>query len=71
MSGWKAGPEKPRTSYCWDCSRRFHGRVHATVIGYDGRLHDVHKTCVNGRRVVGGSTTLKAAPQFYAPEEDT
>lgn len=42
---WKAGPEKPRTPFCWNCSRRFHGRVFARVLRY-GEEHDVHKNCV-------------------------
>jgi hypothetical protein len=57
MGAWRAGPERPKTSFCWDCSRQFHGRAHARIVGEDGAEHDVHKTCVRGRRVVGGSTT--------------
>lgn len=59
MSGWKAGPEKPKTRFCWDCSRQLHGRVHATIIGEDGERHDVHKTCIRGREVVRESSTVK------------
>lgn len=47
MGRWKAGPEKPRTKFCWNCSKAFHGRVHARVRGIeDGALHDVHKACL-------------------------
>lgn len=58
MSAWKAGPEKPRTPFCWACSRRFHGRAFARIIEA-GVEHDVHKNCVpSGAEVVGGSTTV-------------
>lgn len=59
VSGWKAGPEKPRMRFCWDCSRRLHGRVHAVILGEDGMEHDVHKTCVRGRTVIRQSTTVR------------
>lgn len=50
---WKAGPEKPRTKFCWSCSLPFHGRVHARVRGIDdGALHDVHKTCLQAALTV-------------------
>lgn len=56
---WRAGPEKPRLSWCWECGRKLYGRVHATIIGEDGADHVVHKTCVLGRRVVARSTTVR------------
>lgn len=62
MSQWKAGPEKPRTPFCWACGRRFHGRVHARIRSADGAEHDVHKDCVqrcDGAEVIGGSSTVK------------
>ena len=47
MGSWKAGPEKPRTKFCWVCSREFHGRVHTRVRGEDGNEHEVHKACMS------------------------
>ena len=59
MTRWKAGPEKPRTPWCWACSRRLHGRVFARV-KVDGVEHDVHKACAPpGAPVVLESTTRK------------
>lgn len=44
---WKAGPEKPRMKFCWECGRPFHGRVHASIrLGGDGIGVDVHKACL-------------------------
>lgn len=57
---WKAGPERPRTSFCWECSRQLHGRVFARIVGGDGAEHDVHKACVGGRDIVMQSTTVRA-----------
>lgn len=61
MGSWKADDKRPKTRFCWDCSRQLHGRVHARVVGEDGAEHDVHKTCVNGRRVVDQSGTRRNA----------
>lgn len=66
MSGWKAGPEVPRTRFCWACSRRLHGRVHMRVRTPDGAEHDIHKSCqgrVGSHTLVYESTT---APQGIA-----
>jgi hypothetical protein len=59
VSAWKAGPEKPRTRFCWHCSRQLHGRAHARILGEDGHEHDVHKACVKGRTILAQSTTVK------------
>lgn len=62
MSHWKAGPEKPRTAFCWACGRRFHGRVFARVRDALGNEHDVHKACVpDDCEVVLESTTRPGA----------
>ncbi len=46
MGSWKAGPEKPRTKFCWVCSRAFRGRVHLRIKTLaDGTEHDIHKSC--------------------------
>jgi hypothetical protein len=59
VSGWKAGPERPKHRFCWECARQLHGRAFARIIGEDGHEHDVHKTCVKGREVVTESTTVQ------------
>jgi len=59
MGCWKAGPEKPPVRFCWECSRKFHGRVHALIVGEDGLGHVVHKACVKGREILSVSTTVK------------
>ena len=59
MTRWKAGPERPKTKWCWDCSRPFQGRVFARIIGEDGNEHDVHKACINGHKVILASTTVR------------
>lgn len=56
---WKAGPERPATRFCWECSRQLHGRAHARVIGPDGQEHDVHKDCAGSYPVVRQSTTRR------------
>jgi hypothetical protein len=61
MPRWKAGPERPRHSFCWECGRRLYGRTFARVADELGHQHDVHKSCVAGREVVGGSTTEVAS----------
>lgn len=37
-------PPKPRLPFCWECSRRLYGTVHAIVV-VDGIERIVHKAC--------------------------
>ena len=59
MPRWKAGPERPKLPWCWECSRRLYGRVFAYVMGDDGYTHVVHKACAKGREVIAESTTVR------------
>ena len=66
MGSWKAGPEKPRTPFCWSCSRRFHGRAHARIkMHSDDVEHDVHRNCA--ARLMAGTFTLVYESTTEAP----
>jgi hypothetical protein len=42
---WKAKGPKPKTRFCWNCSRQLYGRQHRVITGPDGHQHDVHIRC--------------------------
>ena len=48
MSRWKSTDSKPKTRFCWLCSRQLHGRQHSEIDGPDGHKHAVHKSCAKG-----------------------
>jgi hypothetical protein len=36
---------RPKTRFCWECSRQLRGNAHAVVVGDDGHAHAVHVEC--------------------------
>lgn len=53
---------KPRLMWCWECSRKLHGRAHL-VVRVEGVEHVVHADCAEraGYEVVPDAH-LKASP---------
>jgi hypothetical protein len=45
---WKSRDPKPKTRFCWICSRQLRGRQHSEIDGPDGHKHAVHKSCATG-----------------------
>ena len=44
---WKAKGPKPRTRFCWLCSRQLYGRQHVVILGPDGNTHPAHISCAS------------------------
>ena len=63
MAHWKATGPKPRTRFCWLCSRQLYGRQF-TEIQQDGHKHAVHKSCAKGP-----PPGYMSWSQFYAEHE--
>jgi len=41
---------KPKTRFCWECSRKLHGNHFARVTFSDGLTRDLHKQCAKQRK---------------------